>query len=334
MLGSLRLLFATIVALHHAGFWPWGFRWGISCAVGFFIVSGYGMSALGARMLQGRPGDLGRFYLDRALRIYPQYFFWLAASAVVVFGLDKHWLFQFGHPTWANMASNITVVPLSLFVYVPAIASLMLIPQAWSLSVELLFYGMFPFVQRSQKFAWGCALGGLAVFVLAIDAVIDPEIWAYRLLPGTLPFFMLGRALYRRDRVMQWVLLGVMHLAFFWAWLTGHFFEGFTPEIAGGVLPTFLLLVVAVHIRPRSWDHHLGDITYGCYLSQIAILAWFGKTITEPLPRYAGMALLSLCLGWVSWRLVEVPATRVRRQIRAGRTVFEATAIAAAETVG
>ncbi len=89
-----------------------------------------------------------------------------------------------------------------------------------------------------------------------------------------------------------------------------------------------------VRIRPRSWDHHLGDLTYDCYVSQVAILALSVPTVTDHLPCYAGIMLLSLLLGWVSWRLIEVLATRMRRQIRARKTVFEAASIAVAESAG
>src|SRR4051812_4441983 len=72
MLGTLRLVLALLVALSHANVKIGGLNPGVMSVVCFYLISGYVMTGL----LRDHYSNVRRipyFYLDRALRIFPQY---------------------------------------------------------------------------------------------------------------------------------------------------------------------------------------------------------------------------------------------------------------------
>ena len=320
MLGIFRLALSVVVVIHHAGLWPWS-RWGLPCVSAFFMISGYGVSALGERQFGMKPGchsgQISGFWRDRFLRIFPQYLFWLAVGSVVVFGFHRFWMFQLGKPDWVNVLCNVTLLPTSLWMFIPSLASLFIIPQAWSLSVELVFYALFPAIARWPIFAWLLALGGLAVFILGTAGVLRPEeFYSYRLPPGELPFLLLGRALYRRDKWMQGIILGALQLDLLYIWFSGHLHAGYNLELLCGAMPSYLLLRLAAKQPQHRWDRRLGDLSYGVYLNHISVLTGFGL-IDMTMPwRFSLVTILSLIGGWLSFKIVEAPVSRYRRRIR------------------
>ena len=315
MTGYYRLILAVIVAVHHAGLWPWGIRWGVACVVAFFMISGYSVSALADR--QFGPGTAWLFWRDRVLRIFPQYLFWLAATAAVVLGLNRRWLFQSGEPDWINVLCNIVVLPDSFWMFIPSLASLFILPQAWSLSIELMFYALFPAIARWRWVEWSLALVGLAVFVLATASVLTPEeTYSYRLLPGTLPFFMLGRAVFRRDTAMQAVTLGILLLDLVAVILAGRLARGFNLELLCGAPLAYAALRLAISVPSRAGDRMAGHLSYGVFLSQLWILAMLTPwTLTVPV-RASIVGAGSVVLGALSFALAEAPVNRFRRRIR------------------
>jgi len=95
----------------------------------FFVLSGFIITMIGRKDL-GRPERLGPFVLRRLWRIYPPYW----AALALTFGL------------WALIAPSLLysctagelIETAALLPPMPR-----LLPIAWSLSYELLFYGVF-----------------------------------------------------------------------------------------------------------------------------------------------------------------------------------------------
>ena len=315
MTGYYRLILALIVAVHHAGLWPWGIRWGISCVVAFFMISGYSVSALAER--QFGQGSAWLFWRDRVLRIFPQYLFWLVATSIAVFGFDRRWLFQYGRPDWINVLCNVLVLPDSFWMYIPSLAALFILPQAWSLSIELMFYALLPAIARCRWLEWSLALGGLTVFVLATASVLAPEEnYSYRLLPGTLPFFLLGRALYRRDRAIQVVLLGGLMANLAAIWLAGRLGRGFNLELLCGAPLAYAALRLTTSAKTLWGDRMAGHLSYGIFLAQIWILAMLTPWTLDVPARATIVASGSVILGALSFASVEAPVNRYRRRAR------------------
>lgn len=325
MIGTFRLVMAMIVAAHHSALWPWGLRWGLPCVNAFFMISGYCVSALAKRHFRvGADQTAGHawaeawdFWRDRLLRLFPQYLFWLATSAVVILVFHRHWMFQTGKPDWINILCNVTVFPVSFWMYIPSLASLFFVPQAWSLSVELMFCTVFPAVQRWPAVGWLLTIGGLAVLVLGTVGVLTPaEYFNYRLPPAAFPFFMLGRALYRRDRVMQAAIVGVISADILLVWFLGRMGVGYNLEILWGAMLGYLVLCLTTRLRPRRWDRLIGNFSYGAYLSHIVLLALLLPANFSVLSLAAIVTTGAVLAGGLSFMFIEAPINRFRYRLR------------------
>jgi len=324
MLGFYRFAMAIIVAAHHAGWWPRHYKVGIACVMAFLMISGHGISALGERFFPADAGGRVRapfsanwpFWQDRVLRIYPQYYVWLIITAFVVLGLHRHWLFHGGQPDWINVLCNLTIFPVSFFMYIPSLAALFILPQAWSLSIELFFYALFPALVRWRWLGWVCAMGGLAVFSLASLGVLNTEYYTYRLLPGALPYIMLGRAVWTGDLLMQVVIVAGFMADLALVWVTGHLTDGLNRELLFGILPSFLLFRAAAACKPVRGDRALGNMTYGIYLSHMVVLAWISASVHDIYWRVGIVVTGAIVLGAASYALIEVPITRLRRRLK------------------
>lgn len=318
MLGYYRFGLALLIAAFHTGWRPGGLAVGAPAAMAFLMISGYGIAALGTQFFHAGEAATApwRFWLDRVLRIFPQYHVWLAVTAVIVLGLHRTWLFQNGRPDLVNVLCNLTVLPVSFYMYIPSLAALFILPQCWSLSTELLFYALFPALIRLPALIWACALGGLAIFALASLGVLPTETFTYRLIPGTLPYLMLGIAVWRRQWRLQWTIVGGFQSILLVVWCTGHLALGWNRELLLGMLPSYLLLLLAARLRPLRGDRFFGSLTYGIYLSHMAVLSFINASVHQLPSRIAIVLFGAVLLGWVSTLAVEQPVSAWRRRLR------------------
>ena len=185
-MGILRILLALAVLIEHSGLSLHGIAVPGSIAVeAFFIISGFYIAMILDRKYQF-PGGTRLFFQQRYLRLAPMYWFAILSTlaAGAFYGLLGHhpagkyviWAQEGAHLTPGAIAalclSQITMLgqdavmffclsghPLALHFTphwmtepLPAIR-FMLVPPAWSISVELLFYLSAPFlVRRSVRF--------------------------------------------------------------------------------------------------------------------------------------------------------------------------------------
>lgn len=210
-MGLLRLLLAISVFFAHVAKPNWYTGLGGQLAVeAFFLISGFYMSSI----LRNRYLAKRKFYINRALRIFPIYYFILILSVLqtlifsklsigtdfkfpislnefiaflpnlVIFGSDWTQFLNIGiHGfSWIGMQGGIG-----------SASTFLLIAPAWTLGLELSFYLIAPrIVQLSQ---W--ILVAAAVLLFAVRLVywslgfsVDP--WSYRFFIFELPIFFLG----------------------------------------------------------------------------------------------------------------------------------------------
>ncbi len=319
MLGSLRLALAVLVVLFHAGWQPAGLSVGVFAVVVFYLISGYAMAGLAGRFLDAPADGFGagvaRFWRDRWLRLYPQYLLWALVGVFVAVGLGRRWLAQEGTLDAASVAANLTVVPLCVYMYSSAVSHLMWLPQGWSLGTELCFYAVFPFTWRYRPLAWLAALGGCAVLALAMAGVLNPDWYGYRLLPGTLPFFMLGRAMLMKDRAMAATLALLLLCLAAFVIATGRLHLGYNREILLAACLGPVLVAAVVRAPAWHYDPVLGHASYGTYLAHIAMLSLLPTDGTLAM-RGACAVVLSVASGWLGWMLVDQPVLHWRRRLR------------------
>lgn len=323
MLGTLRLLLALLVALSHAGVAVLGYNPGVVAVVCFYLISGYVMTGL----LRDHYDELRRlphFYLDRVLRLFPQYLAIALLTLAWFAATDTRTAFLQHAPGANDLFNNLVVVPLNYFMFNQS-DRFTLIPPAWSLGAEIQFYLLIPFLLLLRLRLLAFAVG-LAVFAAAAWGRLHTDTFGYRLLPGVLVFFLLGSALYdaRKGRGGRGLLLaaagvlGAIALALVLE-SAGRLASPYNPETLFGLAIGVPLLWWLGRLPQKAWDNRLGDLSYGVFLNHF-LIQWglVGQ------PAGAGQLALylaaSLVLAWLTQRLVERPVLRWRRNLRVVET--------------
>ena len=202
-MGILRLLFALSVLISHSYPIFGNNLLGRDAAVrGFFVISGFYMSLILNEKYVNKNGSFKLFITNRFLRIYPIYWFTLILSLISFYFFIPSALnlYSLSLNGISNLLRDITV--LFRFDYLtinPNFNEAMLISQAWTLVLEILFYLVAPFiVKRSTKFISLLIL--ISVFIRFIVFVIlrlngDPT--TDRFFPAEIVFFLLGAISYK-----------------------------------------------------------------------------------------------------------------------------------------
>lgn len=373
-MGVLRLLLALVVVYAHCVY-PFG-RIGISAdnAVEiFYMISGFYMTLV-LRDKYAAPGGEGlrAFYLNRALRLFPAYllvagvtlflclfgarlfgwapqpaayvanwhaaglldapkFLWLALTQVSMLGLESFNFFNLtpgGDLSLAGTAHDV-LPPWRL----------LLVPQAWSLSVELYFYMVAPFlVTRGLRWIITVALASFIVRVAVWQlAGLNADPWSYRFFPSELMFFLLGAvacrmyALRGGARAPRWYLAPLLACFAAAAVTIGRIGTGFHPGnlIAPLVTAAAFLALPYLFAQTKSnrIDRALGELSYPIYVSHVLVIWIVGHGSFEVSREgFLLAAVLVLMMAVAVYQCIDLPidrwrhawAARHRKRIPAG----------------
>ncbi len=212
------------------------------------------------------------------------------------------------------------------------------VPQAWTLSLELMFYALAPFLARGRT-SWliGVVAASIALRLAVYNAGYQNDPWLSRFFPHELALFvlgMLGRRFYDAyvDKIPRNVQIAIV-LAFFAVTLVMRtIMEAVDPtgiHVSAVIWPYYLSAVVAVpclfHLTRNSrWDGKLGNYSYPLYLIHWIVLTFYDAFATRfDLPVAAsssGWVRVLICvaatfaLAWVIIVSVEVPMDRYRQR--------------------
>lgn len=340
----LRLLAATTVLVHHAvahldtnflwhsGSDKWWFNGGVPL---FFILSGLMVYQSGARCYEaGRPWR--DFYLNRALRIMPAMYAYIAVLTIALLILGVVTISQVASPTYAAyVASNLLLTP----VYTPPAltdfgvgvvnGSLPTIP------MEVSFYVIVPLlVLLTFRLSWRTMM--LIVFGIAASAIL-----LYAMVGGT------------EATPLVWKAYGVTFLPYLWYFAIGMFWSRAWPHVkqsgwialfavvlyfaidkipnvdASGSVITRALAAIPLSYAALWFGHHgpaifsrltrrIGDLSFGTYIWHMIVvnaLIYYGAREWE-LPGTLLVTIvfaISVLIAFASWRLVEKPALGLKR---------------------
>lgn len=341
MFGIWRTLLAVEVVLYHlAGVQVIGQY----AVFAFFVLSGFLMTAIMQSSYGYSTAGRLRYLQNRALRLYPSYWFALAITILLIaaFGAARMQAYNshFVLPdTITDWIKNLTMVfGLSPFDQVSR-----LVPPSWALTVEIIFYvliGLGLSRTPTSTVIW-TVLSLLYIVVADVTSGGGPALYS-AILAGSLPFAMGAMTwhfrceIYRRlqilkiDRPVSLIVL---------RWLSWAAFLGANQLTGRGWLITLgnyvniglsmLIVCVLFHQRPgeklRRIDKAVGDFSYPIYLlhwqgAAIASMLLFGVLLRGPNP--AGLAAVALglvvtiMLGWVCVRLIDPAVERRRTKIR------------------
>jgi len=349
-MGIVRLALALAVIGSHLGAFPgYAGMTGGEAVQCFFIISGFYM----AMILNEKygPGQYRAFLKSRCLRIYPLYLAVLGLSflASLAIGNRSAAGVLLLLPDYADMevlglaakvlflAASVLLVGISWLSFHTAVdpgtatlrfypsaygqpcagSTFFVVPQAWSLDLEVCFYCLAPFIVRRRSLVLA-ALGASLGVDLLLRAGVFGEHAMRNTLPAQLWLFCLGALAYGAYAHLKGSRrLGRLPLAAFCASLGLVCLYRLLPGPIGAFLGVLLFAacvpLVFLHTRENRRDRMLGELSYPIYLVHFLVFslleAWSG-------PLSAGMKIaavsLTLALSWGLYVSVGRPMDRLR----------------------
>jgi peptidoglycan/LPS O-acetylase OafA/YrhL len=317
-MGAFRLLLAVLVAISHMGISIAGHNPGVIAVVSFLIISGLVMTSLIDKSYNS-VHRIPAFYLDRAIRLYPQFIFYFVISVAVI------WFMLPGTQaaealTAKNIIPSLGIAPLGLYMF--GITSPDIIPPAWSLGLEVFFYLAIPFI-LIWKIRDSMFFLSIIIAITAYAGFINTDVYGYRLLPGVLFIFLCGSYMLRSGEKGKTMLVTVWlaQFALFIA-IQGGFIKAnsTTVELATGILFGLPIVYFLSKLGYHKVDEFFGNISYGVFLNHFLFIYIFkGLGIADPYNSIeSAIAIISLSFvaSFASYHLIEKPALRLRHKIR------------------
>lgn len=356
-MGIIRYLLAlSVLVTHSAPICGLSFTNGDVAVQSFFIISGFYMALILDGKYRDQKNRYSLFLSNRLLRIYPGYLAILAVTTLLrllpVAHLPQPDVRHFATLTPASLLfmvfTNVFLFGQDLVMFaavdihsgllyftknfwldpVPA-SHLLMVPQAWSVGMELAFYLIAPLlVTRRTRIL--LAVGAASVIFrafLSMGLGLSDDPWTYRFLPTELATFTGGIVAYRAYRSLG------QTGQFTNRYVSGTLFAAMvTLIIAYGRirlphkrLLLYVLLIVSLPFifeftKFSRLDRFIGELSYPfylCHLLTMSLLIQF-----DPHPGSWVIAVWATLLSVAILQWIDRPIDRIRqaRVVRAGKT--------------
>jgi peptidoglycan/LPS O-acetylase OafA/YrhL len=309
-MGLIRILLALFVVFYHCG----GI-FGIETMPGnvavelFFIISGFYMALILNEKYIGAKGNYSLFITNRFIRLYPIYFVVLILSICTAFfyafasSFTNYGQLNFFIANWdkLNFFSkcyllfvNVSIVGQDFVLFLgldPTTGSLaftknyafssvqlhqfLIIPQAWSIGIEIMFYLIAPFIlRRSSLFLLLIALLSFSVkwYLPKIGLINDP--WTYRFFPAELLFFCLGAMAYKgyvglkKIKIPPYFNLFVFIITIVVLLMYNHlhyYIRQYLLFVGFAIALPFIFILS----KRSKLDREIGELSYPVYISHV-----------------------------------------------------------------
>jgi len=210
----------------------------------------------------------------------------------------------------------------------------LLIPQAWSLSLELCFYLLAPFLLLRKKVLIPILVLSIALRLALVGIGLglqDP--WSYRFFPTELALFLLGAVahqylspwLKRRSEKFQRNLgavlltaLGLVTIAF------PHINASLEVKSLAAISLAILCLPTLFGLQAKHrWDRVMGEFSFPIYVWHLLVLQLvlvvagsFKLSVSYGIVLFSITACVSIFLSFVSNRFLDRPVQRLRSKFR------------------
>jgi len=302
-MGILRTLFAiSVVFAHSYGLFFVGGRNAVQL---FYIISGFLMSyVLVERKTYSKIKD---FYINRYLRLYPIYF------SVALLALLSHFIIRgdnfFNSYMSVPFSAKILLVCSNVGIFFqdwvmffgvvnhklvfltdfnkssPPLYQLLIIPQAWTLGLELTFYIIAPFVLLKRNLIYYLLAFSIALRICLICIGLDGDPWNYRFFPTELTWFLLGSLSHQILLPLYKLKLGKginnisKAASYFLMFITiTYSFILISDNFKTIVLFLIFLLLLPftfIYQNNNKFDKWVGDLSYPIYIGHMLVLSIF-----------------------------------------------------------
>lgn len=312
-MGILRFLLAITVVIGHTspilGFTFVGAQLAVQT---FYIISGFYMALILNEKYVGANGSYKLFLTNRLLRLYPIY--WTVLLCTIAYSLMLYihtdgrdygrlnmyirYCHDIGPLSFLYLAfTNIFLFLQDTIMFLgldtksghlfftsnfrnsqPMLYQFMLIPQAWTIGVEIAFYLIAPFIAR-RKLSVIVPLILLSLLLriaLYFGAGLQHDPWTYRFFPTEMVFFFLGIAAYHLYKKIQTLEISAHYLKLIWLGIVSftvcyHLFS--SAYLAYLYLIVFFLSLPFVFMLTKKWkmDAFIGELSYPIYISHILV---------------------------------------------------------------
>ena len=361
-MGILRLLLAVAVVIAHSdSFFGFTFTGGRVAVQVFFMISGFYMAMILTRKYVGK-GSYKLFISNRFLRLFPIYW----ATLLLTLGVSYAAYLTFGDTLrlgpWFHyggdlslgavllqVAANVLIFGQDVIMFLgvdmdtgglyftsnflhsdPRYYKFLLIPQAWTLCLEMAFYLLAPFiVRKSTKFVVFLVLASVGVRLATYHLLgFSHDPWTYRFFPSELSLFLMGVLAYRLYGL--WTASGFIRNNIRFAVVVVYFtcvvlFQ-YIPFKQYSVLrlyymPFYLFTLVALPFifhMTKSWkfSNRIGELSYPVYITHIFVIMCITDVIrTLGMRSFLGEAaiVLSILFSYILVRFVSDPIETIRQ---------------------
>lgn len=322
----LRFIFALIVFIVHAYVLSGAESLSVLSSLfssevavkSFFVVSGFLIF-----MSYENSHTIKSYFLKRARRVYPAYFF--VVVFCVIFGylfstysLNNYWSFDLLKYTLANLLFLGFLSPNLPGVFesnqLQAVNGAL-----WTLKIEVMFYLFVPLAvmafRRFNRFSVILTIYVISVLysfvLLSMAAESGAAVYKelQRQLPGQLAFFMAGAAGYYYYAYLTKYASSAVMLAMF-----AFVFQSSLPWIAIEPVALAILVVYFACVFPHFGNFgKYGDFSYGVYIAHFPVLQGlvsFGLFKYSPWLALGVSGLLIFFIAFLLWHLIEKPFLR------------------------
>lgn len=346
-MGLIRLLLAiSVITVHASPIFGLNFIQGQLAVEVFFMISGFYM----ALILSEKYTNTKTFITNRFLKIFPTYwlilvlcliyqliyysnnptslevfaffqyqlkpisFILLLIPNLFIFGLD--WTLFFG----LNPQTGLLFFTQNIRLFSPKLYNFTLIPQAWTLSLELFFYLLAPFFNKLKtKYLLIIMAFSLSLRLFLYSRGLNHDPWNYRFFPTELIFFLSGILMYRIYRYIKTKPFKNLSIYSFFFYFSFLIYYQFLPHERTKQLILFIFSFIFIPFifnlfQKNKIDRFIGELSYPIYLSHflvIDILTHFTNLNHQNLG--ITTAIISIIFSIILIKLIINPIDRFRQ---------------------
>jgi peptidoglycan/LPS O-acetylase OafA/YrhL len=157
----------------------------------------------------------------------------------------------------------------------------LVVPQAWTIGLEIAFYLIAPFIVRKKiSLIMFLIAASLALRIVLNYSGLNDDPWSYRFFPTELVFFLLGTLAYHFQKHLSKINIPPVYYKIILS-LTLAFtlFYSLLP-ISAVIKPWLYILFVFgslpfvfISTKTQKFDRYIGELSYPMYLSHTFLLA-------------------------------------------------------------